>query len=68
MVVLMLTISYSNAFLFGKALCAAGCMATFVSCSGACTAATGGAGAAPCIATCKAASDGCLVLCAAVPF
>ena len=64
----MLVVSYSSAFLFGKSICACACFATFLSCTGACTAATGGAGAAPCLGGCKVACDGCYVLCAAVPF
>lgn len=65
---LMLMVSYSSAFLFGKSICAGACFATSLSCTAACTAATGGAGAAPCIGGCKAAFDGCMILCAAVPF
>jgi hypothetical protein len=66
--VLMLIVPYSDAFLFGKAVCASACLATSLSCTAACTAATGGVGAPACLAGCTGAFEGCMLLCAAVPF
>jgi len=66
--VLMLTLPYSDAFLFGKGICAGACLAASVSCTAGCTAATGGVGAPACLAGCTGAFEGCMLLCAAVPF